>query len=71
MNKAKTARLKRISRKCELNKTHMKDLIRWCKSYKEGRADIGMMMYAFTLKYDDVAFVIENLDEIKQMEKYK
>jgi len=65
MNKSKMVRLERLSQKCEHNLTHLKDLIRWCKDYKAGKVGtVGAIMAIFTLKYDDVAFVIDNLEEI-------
>jgi len=66
MNKTKLTKLERIKQKCRFNLTKIDDLIRWCGDYKIGKVDtVGQIMGVFTLKYDDVVFVIENLEEIK------
>ena len=70
MNKSKLTRLARINTKLGINLVNMKDLIRWCEDYKAGRIEtVGSIIGAFTLTWNEVAFVIENLDEIKELKK--
>ena len=70
MNKTQLTRLKGIKQRLRINLTNMKDLIRWCEDYKTGKCEtVGQIMSAFTLKWDDVSFIIANLKEIKKLER--
>ena len=64
MNEQQLKMLEVIKNNLKINRIKTKDLIRWCKDSKSNKDDIGIFMKVFTLEYDQVVFVMDNIDEI-------